>query len=332
MWKDEYVKLAFPIKASDLKIEEAQLYKYKNMPSSFFRYRAFNDNNIENLINEVEWQSYPSEFNDPYDARLTISIDTFKSEQFKRNFETYLTSFSKLSITFTQEEKMEILSNVNPSLKFFEIGLAHHPDIQNQPYTAKELASIIDKSIESEYERMIDKLRTSANTGNLIICFSEVNNNILLWSHYAENHTGFCIEYDFKLLGPKHVRCRMLEPVIYVDDLFDATIYYLETLADIKNHNNLFGIYPTISKSKQWQYEQEWRLIFPWGPGISLKDKERRSLSMPTPKKLYIGARASEENKEKIIQIAKQIHTPVYQKILDPSKFNLEEKVLYNPL
>ncbi len=28
-----------------------------------------------------------------------------------------------------------------------------------------------------------------------VICFSEINNDILMWSHYTP-HTGFCIEFD----------------------------------------------------------------------------------------------------------------------------------------
>ncbi|MDD3772392.1 MAG: DUF2971 domain-containing protein, partial [Weeksellaceae bacterium] len=29
-----------------------------------------------------------------------------------------------------------------------------------------------------------------------ICCFSKTNNNIHMWSHYADSHKGICIEYD----------------------------------------------------------------------------------------------------------------------------------------
>lgn len=36
---------------------------------------------------------------------------------------------------------------------------------------------------------------------HLVTCFSESNDDTLMWSHYAEGHTGFCVEYDFHGLG-----------------------------------------------------------------------------------------------------------------------------------
>ena len=29
-----------------------------------------------------------------------------------------------------------------------------------------------------------------------VVCLSEINNNILMWSHYAQGHAGFCIEFE----------------------------------------------------------------------------------------------------------------------------------------
>jgi hypothetical protein len=35
----------------------------------------------------------------------------------------------------------------------------------------------------------------------LITCFSEVNYNILMWSHYANNHKGICLKFKTTQLG-----------------------------------------------------------------------------------------------------------------------------------
>ena len=29
-------------------------------------------------------------------------------------------------------------------------------------------------------------------------CFSEDNDNLLMWAHYGDNHRGICVEYDIK--------------------------------------------------------------------------------------------------------------------------------------
>lgn len=34
-----------------------------------------------------------------------------------------------------------------------------------------------------------------------LACFSETYKSILMWSHYANNYKGFCVEYNFKELG-----------------------------------------------------------------------------------------------------------------------------------
>ena len=30
-----------------------------------------------------------------------------------------------------------------------------------------------------------------------VVCLSETYDSMLMWSHYARNHTGYCIEYEF---------------------------------------------------------------------------------------------------------------------------------------
>ena len=48
-----------------------------------------------------------------------------------------------------------------------------------------------------------------------VVCLSEVYDSMLMWSHYAQNHTGFCIEYDFK---ESDMLYKHLYPVIYTKD------------------------------------------------------------------------------------------------------------------
>jgi hypothetical protein len=336
-WIDEYIKLAFPFKASDLKIEEAQRLKYENIPSSLFRYRSFDPDgyNIENLKNGVEWQSYPSEFNDPFDARLTVSIERLKKGLFlQRMLDTSVNKLLKSGVKFSVEELERINSSDNPVMMFMKIALSKDPQLTGNEAAINELAMALDSIVEAQFDEIMDKFRDAFNTGYLVTCFSEEKDNVLMWSHYAQDHTGFCIEYDFKSLGPSHPRTRMLFPVIYKSDFFDATEYYMETLLLASkgiHFNNLFGIYPTIWKSNRWEYEKEWRTVFPWGPGISKEDKEKRFLCMPKPKKLYVGAKVSDENRNLILEIARKKKIPVYQMTLGKDSFNFGEEIIYTP-
>ncbi|RQD73629.1 MAG: hypothetical protein D5R97_09135 [Candidatus Syntrophonatronum acetioxidans] len=105
MWIDDYVKLHFPVNPEDMCIEEAQIFKYKHLPASLYRYREFNKYNIENLFKEQEWQSYPSEFNDPFDSRIKIGYEKVKNDYFFTNtFEEFINMIKEQGFSFTKED------------------------------------------------------------------------------------------------------------------------------------------------------------------------------------------------------------------------------------
>lgn len=41
------------------------------------------------------------------------------------------------------------------------------------------------------------KLKEIVNKQFALTCFSKISNSILMWSHYGNKHTGFCVEYNF---------------------------------------------------------------------------------------------------------------------------------------
>lgn len=49
-------------------------------------------------------------------------------------------------------------------------------------------------------------------------CFTESNDNSLMWSHYAEQNTGICVEYDLKkLINSKADVLKHIFPIIYME-------------------------------------------------------------------------------------------------------------------
>ncbi|RQD73628.1 MAG: DUF2971 domain-containing protein [Candidatus Syntrophonatronum acetioxidans] len=177
-------------------------------------------------------------------------------------------------------------------------------------------------------KEMYEPILNAFQDGYLIVCFSEVKDSLLMWSHYAKAHTGFCIEYNFKELGPKIPLTRMLMPVIYTDDLFDATQYVLNPIIKGHRYNNLFGIYTSISKGKEWEYESEWRTIFPLGPDA---DDEQRFIKVPTPKALYVGYKANLQDINSLKKMAISKNIPLYQMTLSEHSRKLNEETIYSP-
>jgi len=86
-----------------------------------------------------------------------------------------------------------------------------------------------------------------------VVCFSEINNDILMWSHYADGHSGFCIEFersDNNDLG-KWDYCL---PVTY--DAVEAPSFDPPCLEERASVAKIVS-----SKAPNWSYEKEWRLI-----------------------------------------------------------------------
>jgi hypothetical protein len=89
-----------------------------------------------------------------------------------------------------------------------------------------------------------------------ILSLSEVPINLLMWAHYAANHTGFVIEFDdkhpwFWAKLAETDEFRHLRKVSYLDK--PPSPY----LTEWKGHDVF------CSKLKMWEYEQEWRIIRP---------------------------------------------------------------------
>lgn len=169
---------------------------------------------------------------------------------------------------------------------------------------------------------MNERFNETIKKGYKICSLSERVDSMLMWSHYAKNHTGFVMEYDFNSLPLSDVRSRSLWPVIYDDKLFDASRFMREQ-SESGAYNNLFGIIASIHKAKDWQYEQEWRLIIPLGP-----DEPPFNYSVPTPKAIYLGSKVSNEDRIKISNIANKKGIPVYKMKLSHDRFNMAPEPL----
>ncbi len=91
-----------------------------------------------------------------------------------------------------------------------------------------------------------------------MFCLSAVNADILMWSHYAQNHHGICLGFDIgsNPFFEKTTRVRYANKYPRVD-------YY--RVSDQKYYE-----YSLLTKSDRWKYEKEWRFL--WTNAAGLKD------------------------------------------------------------
>lgn len=114
-----------------------------------------------------------------------------------------------------------------------------------------------------------DDIRSQQLAKNGILCLTACPKNILMWSHYADEHKGCCLEFSTDSIPFKRARKVNCLPEYPNARLVDFIGGFSEK--DYDKHAKL----TTYTKSGLWKYEEEWRVRrYPKGPGL-VKFKER---------------------------------------------------------
>jgi len=309
MWKNEYIKKLFPINRNDINIEEAHQIKNERIPSSLYKYREINQFSIDSLLNESIWVTSADEFNDPYECFYTLSCDKFFNLDIKTflNFKDFKKHIYDNNIDV---EKLTSMSFDNAIKTILQSSQALISDDE-----VKHVLNAISNTSNEVHKLQLQKMVEHQKKSTFICCFSECKDSILMWSHYAKNHTGFCIEYNFKDKNNDIINTRALNPVIYTSDPLDMSDYF----SSKDNFNPLIGTYISMFKNSHWSYEKEWRLIFPLGD--SSKPFKRKS---PKINAIYLGSKISNVDKEKITDIARRKGIKIFQMSLNIFEYKLD--------
>lgn len=314
-WVEELREYFFSHRQQDLDVNAAIELKQQHLPKKLFKYREVNDYSINNLLEDTVWCTNAADFNDPYDSSLCFDfsqkiVDDALSESLKSQID------NPEENTFKTENVDRVSASGNPLKSLIEVA-AKHTETSIAPDMADKLYEVLTKITGDQIIEMNNRFNSAIKQGYKICSFSERLDSMLMWSHYSEKHTGFVMEYNFSELGVTDVRSRCMWPVLYDDNLFDASAFFNEQ-KESGAFNNLFGIISSIHKAKDWSYEHEWRLILPFSPS-----DPPLNYSVPKPKALYLGSKISDANREKVIKIAKAKQIDIYTMKLSHNKFEM---------
>ena len=162
-----------------------------------------------------------------------------------------------------------------------------------------------------------------------VISFSRCWDNALMWAHYAASHTGFCVGYRrdhtvFRTSGGKEMPGPTLGPVQY-SEIRPAIAEETMTYATARR---VF-----LTKSIDWAYEQEERLVFLIG------DAEVTIPATPFPVALFrvpheaideiiVGLNATSAVVEAVDELKIRYGIKTYKAALSTTKFKLEREVV----
>lgn len=126
-----------------------------------------------------------------------------------------------------------------------------------------------------------------------------------MWAaQYANNHKGFCIEYEIPEYSEVHANIfRNLFPVIYSDNrisVLDECLKYIQDTPDQELVEKIYK-YGILLKSIDWIEQDEWRLV---SPGNMFADDYNCDFFKIS--KVYLGNRMSKEDRKQVIDICKR--------------------------
>lgn len=259
-----------------------------------YRYEKIEQTRIKTLQEEKIWMSLPDEFNDPFEFRY--KLETIRA------------------------------ANTIPIENYMAAARALHQGVDKGLYDyifTDEIFSEIDKWARhydhSPTPKFLNSIQERIRTAFGISCFSEKFDDPLMWAHYADCHTGFCIEYDY---SPKKLNGNYgMLPVTYTTQ---RPIYYLNEIVFCAEEiaKKLYS-----TKSAHWSHEKEYRLI-----NYTFNNEENRkggSFKLPNGlkiKSIISGLKTSSENIKTLKEVANKIDVNFEQITNDEISYYLKKE------
>lgn len=239
------------------------------------------------------------------------------SMKFRRQLFKYIDAdgaksmLSEATLQFSNSSDFNDPFDCHPSLIDFSVG----PNGRGGDYVMNN----VRKRSEEEHNRL---------RNNTWICsLSKINDSLLMWSHYANSHKGVCVELNMAhacICIGKQRYGRIIHNMgveVQYKDIIERPKYF--------KREKDFVNYQISTKSKDWEYEQEWRLYIV-DPVQCYVDKKKNKvypkLTGECFEAIYLGAKISEKDKKEIIRLARKLnnHIKIYQMSINADAFKLD--------
>ena len=272
------------------------------MPGSLFRFRSCDDMHIDAFEKNAIYALTADSFKDPYDTLLQYDqkgIRQYVDRVMSIEGLEQLKAFFAQGNDFANDLKMMLPGEAWDSLK---AGLLSTDNLM----TFKDRVETSRQQMLSLISTLFPVLSLFSKRFSTIACFSEDVKSVLMWSHYADSHKGFALEYDFRPTMTKPLERGMLYPVVYSDERFDASLYitwqFMHVLGlNFKNPDITASSKVALHKSRVWEYEREWRIIDP-GPHNPIYPKP--TVIHYRPAAIYYGENIPKDKLDRLHQIA----------------------------
>jgi len=251
----------------------------ENVTEGLFKFRSYREaediDRVKNILGGRLYFSTCDQMNDPFEMRVLLS--------------PHSNPRSRLKGVLKAAADVPAIRNLAPAKR-----------LQKASQLSNKLASnprLLRDAARGHYARMTKEC--------FVFCMSATRSHPLLWSHYADKHTGICIQFDHKKVpfsGATKVEYSARYPI--------ATYPFHEDLAELTQK----GI---LTKAQYWHYEEEYRLFSvridnpSWHLGLNWPDEHTAEVSAGLITGITLGAKMPEKAKQELMKYCRENHPDI---------------------
>lgn len=234
-------------------------------PPFLYKYYAFDEWTNRIFENNEIYLSSPESFNDPFDSKIRFIYEGSRTDR-KR----FIKEWSKKH---------------RPELSRKD-RLVYEKSIRKKGLDLRWMADVV----QDDFMAIRNRIGVFSMSGD--------KKNILMWSHYANENAGFCVE--FRTNNAFFSRARPVE--------YDRVLPYLNLLEPMWDKLITKAILGLLTKAQDWAYEKEWRIVDVNGCGIHEYPSEALS-------SVILGCKISLEKKKRIKEwcCARELRPALYE-------------------
>ncbi len=266
--------------------------KLKPYPEIVYKYRGWRDKNHRNVLMKNElYLSSPRDFNDPFDCRIPENFYLLDNAEKKAE---YINGFMERNT----KAMLEVGDNPKKQIEFLNYKLTEDID---------------------EFQQRNEAMLYAGQDNHLgVLSLSARWNSILMWSHYGDFHRGYCVGFYEEKLRESALFGRGGNVITPVDENFPKL--------DPRDQNHMErAILQTHYKSKDWAYENEYRLTQLFYPDKPTEEARKRIIGDDYFAEIIIGLQTSASDQEEILKIANEKKISVFKAIKIPFKFLIDK-------
>lgn len=310
-WKTQFLDLYM---SGDVKeFGQALELKRQHIPEKLYRYRTLSDDNIikyrlGEIVRGELYMSHPSELNDPFEASSNLA---------ESKPSAYIKDKEEFTGLFKDKMSGEDYERVFGNDVWYENLLTYVAEKSVSQDKVEATKEVLSRVIMGEFEKLNSSVSDMARKMVRLACFTTTPDNLPMWNHYTNGHTGICLEYNTEDIKNIY-QINRLFPVHYVDKIPDMTNRLLQN----RQSEFRFMEYLTIHKLKDWRYENEWRLIYDaasWYFGQEDVPKDfwiyGKNIPFIRPHRIIMGMKISKQHEKEIREFAKIAGIPAIKAI-----------------